>query len=56
MYLYFWTLDADLETLLDSTQTRNMFLDDIMELKEFLGQRINELSQESSSMLVFGQV
>ena len=48
--------DPDLQTLLDSTHTRNLFLDDLMELKEFLGQRIHELSTESSSMLVYGQV
>lgn len=46
----------DLETVLGSTHTRNLFLDDLMELKEFLAQRISELSKESSSMLVYGQV
>ena len=49
-------LDPDLETLLGSSHTRNLFLDDVMELKEFLAQRIHELSTESSSMLDYGQV
>ena len=54
--LFFCYLDPDLETLLGNTHTRNLFFNDVMELKEFLAQRIHELSTESSSMLAYGQV
>ena len=46
---------SDMDSLLSSTKTRNLFLDDLMELKEFLSQRIRELSTETSGVLM-GQV
>ena len=49
-------IDADLQTLLESTHTRNLFLDDLLELREFLNQRLQELTSENQSMLAFGQV
>lgn len=49
-------IDTDLQTLLESTHTRNLFLDDLLELKEFLNQRLQELTSENPSMLIFGQV
>ena len=44
------------ESLLECPRTRNLLLDDLLELKEFLGQRLRELSSESSSMLLVEQV
>ena len=44
------------ETVLGSTQTRNLFLDDLMELREFLSQRQQELNSETTNILLAGQV
>ena len=44
------------ETILGATQTRNLFLDDLMELREFLAQRQQELSKETTNILLAGQV
>ena len=49
-------LSAELETLLSNTSTRNLFVDDVIELKEFLSWRIRELSKDSESDVLFGQV
>ena len=46
----------DYETVLGATQTRNLFLDDLMELKEFLAQRQQELTMETTNILLAGQV
>lgn len=47
--------EEELETLLSNTSTRNLFVDDVMELKEFLSWRIRELSKDSDSDVLFGQ-
>ena len=46
----------DYETVLGATQTRNLFLDDLMELREFLAQRQQELTMETTNILLAGQV
>ena len=46
--------EAELDSLLSSTKTRSLFLDDIMELRGFLSQRAQELSIERGILL--GQV
>ena len=47
---------AELDTLLSNTSTRNLFLDDVIELKEFLSWRIQELSKDAESDVLLGQV
>ena len=43
-------------TLLEDMTVRNMVLDDLMELQEFLQQRVNELSSDTGSLLLVSQV
>ena len=50
------TATVDYETVLGATQTRNLFLDDLMELREFLAQRQQELTMETTNILLAGQV
>ncbi|XP_001634485.2 CDK5 regulatory subunit-associated protein 3 [Nematostella vectensis] len=38
---------SDAHTLLEDTQTRNMFIDELMELQGFLSQRLSELRKDS---------
>lgn len=46
----------ELDTLLGATETRAFFINDLLEMKEFLTQRLHELSHETTSSLAIGQV
>ena len=47
-------LDGDTESVLENTLTRNLFLDDLHELREFLSRRSYELASDSSSPVQVG--
>ena len=44
------------QSILENVQTRSQFVDDLLELQEFLSQRLREMSSESSGMLFLDQV
>ncbi|KAL5508879.1 hypothetical protein EMCRGX_G004141 [Ephydatia muelleri] len=44
-------VDPELQPLLESPQTRNLLLNDLMELKEFLSQRMAELTSNINTVL-----
>ena len=43
-------ISGDMESLLLSSETRSLFLDDLMELKEFLTWRVYELTREDGKV------
>lgn len=45
------TVDPELQPLLESPHTRNLLLNDMMELKEFLSQRLSELTSNNPTIL-----
>ena len=51
-----YLVDPELQPLLESPQTRNLLLNDLMELKEFLSQRMAELTSNINTVLGVEQV
>ena len=49
-------MDPELQPLLESPQARNLLLNDLMELKEFISQRMLELSSNTNTVLGVEQV
>lgn len=40
------------DTILSSSSTRSLFIDDVMELKEFLSRRVHELTMDTDVLHV----
>lgn len=51
IFMCFVPIATELQLLLENSMTRNLFLDDLMELRAFLSRRLQELTSETNSTI-----